>query len=145
MSLRPTLERTVAKKSPNPIDKHVGARVRMRRLMLDKTQVDLADALRLSFQQVQKYEKGTNRISSSRMMEMANFLSVEPAFFYEGAQRMPTNTHADTAANVEFAEIQQLLATSDGIALMKAFPAIKNNNLRRRLIELIQELGDMQK
>ena len=131
-TFRPTLERTVAKKSPNPIDKHVGARVRMRRLMLDKSQSELAAALGLTFQQVQKYEKGTNCVGSSRMMAIANFLRVSPAFFFEGAQRAATGTHAAaTAADVEFVKVQQLLTTSEGIALMTAFPNIKNDDLRR--------------
>jgi transcriptional regulator with XRE-family HTH domain len=134
----------VAKKSPSPIDKHVGARVRMRRMMLKKSQTVLADALGITFQQVQKYEKGTNRIGSSRMVAIASFLSVSPAFFYEGAQRMATSTDAATAADVEFAEVQQLLTTTDGIALIMAFSAIKSDQLRRRLIALIQELGETQ-
>ena len=70
-------------KSPNPIDMHVGRRVRMRRLMLHLSQTALADALRLTFQQVQKYEKGTNRISASRLQQIASFLQVPVAFFFE--------------------------------------------------------------
>ena len=135
----------MAKKSVNPIDQHVGARVRMRRMMLQKSQTVLADALGITFQQVQKYEKGTNRISSSSMVAIANFLGVSPAFFYEGAQRMPSSTRAATAADVEFADVQQLLTTSDGIALLKAFPAIKSGQLRRCLIALMQEIGETQK
>jgi transcriptional regulator with XRE-family HTH domain len=75
----------VVKKSPNPIDKHVGSRVRMRRMMLSMNQEKLGDALCLTFQQVQKYEKGTNRIGASRLQHIAQILQVPVAFFFEGA------------------------------------------------------------
>src|SRR3982074_3376108 len=70
---------------PNPIDKHVGSRIRMRRLMLNVSQEKLGDALGITFQQVQKYEKGTNRISSSRLQRAAQILHVSAPFFFEGA------------------------------------------------------------
>ena len=73
------------KGSLNPIDKHVGSRVRMRRLMLDMSQTNLADALGLTFQQVQKYEKGTNRIGASRLQQISQILQVPVPFFFEGA------------------------------------------------------------
>ena len=73
------------KKSPNPVDKHVGSRVRMRRLMLDMSQEKLGSALGLTFQQVQKYEKGTNRIGASRLQHISEILQVPVAFFFEGA------------------------------------------------------------
>ena len=73
------------KKSPNPTDKHVGSRVRMRRMMLAMSQEKLGDALGLTFQQVQKYEKGTNRIGASRLQQIAHILQVPVEFFFEGA------------------------------------------------------------
>ena len=75
----------MTKKTPNPTDKHVGSRVRMRRMMLGMSQEKLGDALGLTFQQVQKYEKGTNRIGASRLQQIAHFLQVPVAFFFEGA------------------------------------------------------------
>src|ERR1700726_1701293 len=69
----------------NPTDKHVGSRVRMRRLMLDMSQSDLANALGLTFQQVQKYEKGSNRVSASRLQHLSQILQVPVPFFFEGA------------------------------------------------------------
>src|SRR6267143_668711 len=75
----------VAKKAPNPIDRHVGSRVRMRRMMLSMSQEKLGDALGLTFQQVQKYEKGTNRIGASRLQQISQILQVPVAFFFEGA------------------------------------------------------------
>src|SRR5881394_2064805 len=74
-----------AKKAPNPIDRHVGSRVRMRRRMLAMSQGKLGDALGLTFQQVQKYEKGTNRIGAGRLQEISHILQVPIAFFYEDA------------------------------------------------------------
>ena len=78
------------KKAPNPTDKHVGARVRMRRMMLAMSQEKLGDALGLTFQQVQKYEKGTNRIGASRLQQISNILQVPVSFFFEGA---PNNSN----------------------------------------------------
>src|SRR5712675_176481 len=75
----------MTKKAPNPIDKHVGSRVRMRRMMLSMSQEKLGDALSLTFQQVQKYEKGTNRIGASRLQQISQILQVPVAFFFEGA------------------------------------------------------------
>ncbi|MSP33216.1 MAG: XRE family transcriptional regulator, partial [Pseudolabrys sp.] len=74
----------MAKKVPNPIDKHVGSRVRMRRMMLSMSQGKLGDALGLTFQQVQKYEKGANRIGASRLQQISNILQVPVSFFFEG-------------------------------------------------------------
>ena len=71
----------MAKKAPNPIDKHVGSRVRMRRMMLGMSQEKLGDALGLTFQQVQKYEKGTNRIGASRLQQISQILQVPVSFF----------------------------------------------------------------
>ena len=79
----------MAKKAPNPIDKHVGSRVRMRRMMLGMSQEKLGDALGLTFQQVQKYEKGTNRIGASRLQQISLILQVPVSFFFEGAPAPP--------------------------------------------------------
>ena len=83
----------IAKKAPNPTDKHVGARVRMRRMMLSMSQEKLGDALGLTFQQVQKYEKGANRIGASRLQQIAHILQVPVAFFFDGAPAAPGQTH----------------------------------------------------
>ena len=83
----------MAKKAPNPIDKHVGSRVRMRRMMLSMSQEKLGDALGLTFQQVQKYEKGTNRIGASRLQQISHILQVPVSFFFEGAPNAPGQPH----------------------------------------------------
>jgi transcriptional regulator with XRE-family HTH domain len=82
----------MAKKVPNPVDKHVGSQVRMRRKMLGMSQAKLGDELGLTFQQVQKYEKATNRISSSRLQHLSHILQVPVPFFFEGAPHLPGET-----------------------------------------------------
>src|SRR5271167_2618011 len=86
----------MAKKAPNPIDKHVGSRVRMRRMMLGMSQEKLGDALGLTFQQVQKYEKGTNRIGASRLQQISQILQVQVSFFFEGAPSAQLGTKTDS-------------------------------------------------
>lgn len=133
----------MAKKAPNPIDKHVGSRVRMRRMMLSMSQEKLGDALDLTFQQVQKYEKGTNRIGASRLQQISHILQVPVAFFFEGAP----NLHAQVAGSPGFTEapspayVSDFLATSEGLALTKAFMRIKNAKLRRRIVDLVEEIA----
>src|ERR1700732_4041898 len=114
----------MTKKATNPIDKHVGSRVRMRRMMLDMSQEKLGSALGLTFQQVQKYEKGTNRIGASRLQHISHILQVPVAFFFEGA---PTQ-HQQRGALQDApspAYVTDFLATSDGLALTRAFMRIK--------------------
>lgn len=128
------------KKTPNPIDKHVGARVRMRRMMLSMSQEKLGDALGLTFQQVQKYEKGTNRIGASRLQLIANILSVPVAFFFEGAPQ--GNGHASPGVAPSPAYVSDFLASSDGLALTKAFMRIKSAKLRRRIVDLVEHIPE---
>ena len=106
----------MAKKAPNPIDKHVGSRVRMRRMMLGMSQEKLGDALGLTFQQVQKYEKGTNRIGASRLQQIATILQVPVSFFFEGAPAPPA-TAGGFAEAPSPAYVSDFLATTDGLAL----------------------------
>ena len=127
-------------KSLNPIDKHVGNRVRMRRLMLGVSQTKLADALGLTFQQVQKYEKGANRISASRLQRISSFLQVPIPFFFEGLPD-PSNKSAKTDAGLLPSEIFQLLATPDGLSLAKSFMRIKSPHLRRSIVGLAENLA----
>jgi transcriptional regulator with XRE-family HTH domain len=127
-------------KSPNPIDKHVGSRVRMRRLMLGMSQEKLGDALGLTFQQVQKYEKGTNRIGASRLQHISRILQVPVAFFFEGAPSVPGAPQAEGTAPSP-AYVTDFLTTSDGLELTKAFMRIKNAKLKRRIVELVKEIA----
>jgi transcriptional regulator with XRE-family HTH domain len=127
----------MAKKSPNPVDKHVGGRVRMRRMILGMSQEKLGDALGLTFQQVQKYEKGTNRIGASRLHHIADILKVPVAFFFE---RAPGQTKVKGDAPSP-AYVSDFLTTPDGLALTKAFMQIKNAKLRRSIVILVREIA----
>jgi transcriptional regulator with XRE-family HTH domain len=122
----------------NPIDKHVGSRVRMRRLMLGMSQEKLSDGIGLTFQQVQKYEKGTNRMGSSRLQQIANVLGVPVTFFFEG---VPGQPKLDGKAPSP-AYVNEFISTSDGLALTKAFLEIKNAKLRRSIVNFVEEVAD---
>ena len=123
------------KKTPDPIDKHVGNRVRMRRKMLGMSQEKLGEGLGLTFQQVQKYEKGTNRISASRLQHISNILQVTVPFFFEGAPGQ-----REVVATSDY--VSEFLATSAGLALIKAFIRIKDAKLRRAMVALVEEIAD---
>ncbi len=128
------------KKAPNPIDRHVGSRVRMRRMMLGMSQEKLGDALGLTFQQVQKYEKGTNRIGASRLQQIAHILQVPVEFFFEGAPDFVTPP-SGLAEAPSPAYVADFLATSDGLALTRAFMRITNTKLRRRIVDLVESIA----
>jgi transcriptional regulator with XRE-family HTH domain len=130
----------MAKKAPNPTDKHVGARVRMRRMMLGMSQEKLGDALGLTFQQVQKYEKGANRIGASRLQQISHILQVPVSFFFDGAPNVPGQPEGLGEAPSP-AYVSDFLATSDGLALTKAFMGIKNAKLRRQIVNLVEQIA----
>lgn len=130
----------MAKKAPNPIDKYVGSRVRMRRMMLGMSQEKLGNALGLTFQQVQKYEKGTNRIGASRLQQISNTLQVPVSFFFDGAPELaaPTSQFSEAPSPLYVADF---LATSDGLALTRAFMRIEDSKLRRKIVELVEQMA----
>lgn len=129
---------------PNPIDVHVGSRVRLRRMLLGMSQEKLGSHLGLTFQQVQKYEKGVNRIGASRLFELARVLGVNVQFFYDDA---PGTTQSDQLAP-GFAEapeesyVVEFLSTRDGLELNKAFVRIKTPQVRRSIVELVRSLAE---
>ena len=131
----------MAKKAPNPIDKHVGSRVRMRRMMLSMSQEKLGDALGLTFQQVQKYEKGTNRIGASRLQQISGILQVPVAFFFEGAPEVGPGRAPGVRDAPSPTYVADFLATSDGLALTKAFMRIPDTKLRRRIVDLVEQIA----
>jgi transcriptional regulator with XRE-family HTH domain len=136
----------ITKKAPNPTDKHVGSRVRMRRMMLQMSQEKLGDALGLTFQQVQKYEKGTNRIGASRLQQIAHTLQVPIEFFFEGAPNVPGGPRTEGMAEAPSpAYVADFLATSDGLALTKAFTRIGDSKLRRRIVDLVEQIAATEK
>ena len=126
-------------RAPNPIDQHVGSRVRMRRLMLAMSQEKLGFALGLTFQQVQKYEKGMNRIGASRLQQISHILQVPVAFFFEGAPNALAPQGSGSALSM--AEIDDFISDSEGLRLIGAFMRIDNATLRRRIVMLVQEIA----
>jgi transcriptional regulator with XRE-family HTH domain len=118
-------------RQPNAIDVNVGHRVRMRRLELSMSQGKLAETLGLTFQQIQKYEKGANRISSSRLDEIAKALSVPVAFFF------PESAHS----SAEAMQVQELLSTANSLRLQRAFAAIQDPDVKRSLLILAETLA----
>jgi len=127
------------KKDPNPIDVFVGSRVRMRRLMIGLSQEKLADGLGITFQQVQKYEKGTNRIGASRLQAIADILGVHPSFFFQEDDKAELR---EAAADIhESQEISSFVASKEGIALNRAFLKIADPLLRKRIISLVAAMA----
>ena len=128
-------------KSPNPTDQYVGARVRTRRIMLGMSQEQLGKALRLTFQQVQKYEKGSNRISASRLQEIAHILMVPIPFFFDGAPNPPG--HGGRTDNVPSpAYVTEFLATKEGLVLCNAFTQITDAKLKRAIVDLVSIIAE---
>ena len=128
------------KKKPNPIDIHVGGRVRLRRMMLGMSQEKLGEQLGITFQQIQKYEKGTNRIGASRLQHISTVLSVPVSFFFEDAP--PTPTLAGGMAEAPSSDyVVDFLSSSEGLQLNKAFVRIKDSKIRRRLVDLVVTLA----
>ena len=130
----------MVKKAPNPIDKYVGSRVRMRRMMLSMSQEKLGDALGLTFQQVQKYEKGTNRIGASRLQRIAEVLHTSPSFFFEQENSEPLTLQGlDLSANMD--PVAEFLRTKEGLVLNRAFLKIADSNIRETVIALVKAMA----
>ena len=129
-------------KAPNPVDKYVGSRVRMRRIMLGMSQEKLGEALGLTFQQVQKYEKGTNRVGASRIQQISEILQVPVSFLFEGGPRK--TTAADEGEGSSPTYVSDFLATSEGLALTRAFTRISDAKLRRSIVDLVEKIADQE-
>jgi transcriptional regulator with XRE-family HTH domain len=128
-------------RNPDATDRHVGKRVRMRRLMIKMSQQRLAAQLGLTFQQVQKYEKGVNRLSAGRLREMSGALGVPVQFFFDGLPELkgvPVKSRHEPSQ----AFVDDFLSSTDGLALAAAFVRVKNPKLRRRLVQLVKEFSD---
>jgi transcriptional regulator with XRE-family HTH domain len=125
------------KKSPNQVDRHIGSRVRARRLMLGMSQEKLADALGLTFQQVQKYEKGVNRIGASRLLHIAGILDVSIEFFFEGLPGPRAGGFSDDSLVAEF------LTRSESDRLVRGFLKLKDDEARRKVADLVDWLASV--
>jgi transcriptional regulator with XRE-family HTH domain len=128
------------KKSPVPVDKYVGSRVRMRRILVGMSQEKLGEAIGLTFQQVQKYEKGTNRISASRLSQIAQVLGVPVTFFFEGAPMERGEGELGMAEPPQADFSFDLLSSPEGVQLAKAFMSIDDAKVRRRVVDLVSTL-----
>ncbi|NDB66580.1 MAG: XRE family transcriptional regulator [Methylocystaceae bacterium] len=128
-------------KSPNPIDRHVGSRVKLRRNLLGMSQEKLGAALGLSFQQIQKYEKGTNRIGASRLQQISKILKVMPAFFFEGAPTLSNDPAVGFSEDGTPGYVTEFLSTVEGLQVCKAFARIQDIKVRKRLVELLVSLA----
>lgn len=135
-------------KTPNPIDVHVGSRVRLQRTLVKMSQEKLGEALGVTFQQVQKYEKGTNRIGASRMQQIAETLGVPISFFFDGAPAGGERSGGERSGGEGLYEadaanyVTDFLSTSEGIELNSAFVRIPNAAVRRKIIDLVRILAD---
>lgn len=128
----------VPKKQANPIDVQVGNRVRIRRMLIGMSQERLGDLLGLTFQQVQKYEKGVNRIGAGRLYEVARILNVPVDFFYEGI----ADSGRPNAGEPEGAPIMAFISSGEGLQLSTAFMKIKDAKVRKRVLDLVKSLAE---
>ena len=132
-------------KSPNPIDIHVGSRVRLRRMMINMSQEKLGESLDLTFQQIQKYEKGANRIGASRLYTIAKILDVPVSFFFED---MPDSADPKVSANAgalnepdQTPFVMDFVSSAEGLQLNTAFSKIENVETRRKIVDLVKTLA----
>lgn len=127
------------KKQANPVDAHVGNRVRLRRMLVGMSQERLGELLGLTFQQVQKYEKGVNRIAAGRLFEISNILGVPISFFYEdvGGHRAP-----GFAEGSEPPPVMEFVSSGEGLQLSLAFMRIGDPKVRRRILDLVRSIAN---
>jgi transcriptional regulator with XRE-family HTH domain len=128
---------SISARGPTAVDSHVGQKIRARRIFLQMSQTEVADALGITFQQIQKYEKGMNRVGASRLQQISDALGVSPFYFFEGAptvgKKMPTPIEGELPEHA----IVSFLSTREGTALVRGFLAIKQKPIRRAIIEFI--------
>jgi len=129
------------KKKPNPIDIHVGSRIRLRRNMLGLSQEKLGESLGITFQQIQKYEKGTNRVGASRLQAIASILSVPVSFFFEDAPGQDGAPAGGFAEDSSTSFVVDFLNSAEGIQLNRAFARITDVRVRRKIIDLVKVLA----
>ena len=132
---------TENKKKPNPIDIHVGSRIRLRRNMLGMSQEKLGENLGITFQQIQKYEKGTNRVGASRLQAIASILSVPVAFFFEDAPGRENGNASGLAEDNSTTYVVDFLNSAEGLQLNRAFVRIADAKVRRKVVDLVKALA----
>lgn len=131
-------------RSPNPVDIHVGTRVRLRRTLLGMTQTGLGDAIGLTFQQVQKYERGVNRIGSSRLYDLAHVLDVPVNFFFDDMPAaISSKSSAQAGARGETGDEfdPDIVSKRETLELVRAYYKIESTQVRKRLFDMVKALG----
>jgi len=131
----------MSSKAPDPVDRYVGSRVRMRRIMLGMSQEKLGEALGLTFQQIQKYEKGTNRVGASRIQQISDVLQVPISFLFEGGPTRGAGGQGFDGTSPSPSYVSDFLATSEGLALTRAFTRIADAKLRRSIVDLVEQIA----
>ena len=131
----------MAGKKPNPVDTHVGSRVRLRRMLLGMSQERLGNAMGLTFQQVQKYEKGVNRIGASRLFHISRILDVPVQFFFEEAPQLDGLAVTGMAEPESETFILEFLNSREGLELNRAFVKIGDPKVRKSVVDLVRALG----
>ena len=131
---------SINRRAPTAVDTHVGQKIRARRIFLRMSQTDVADTLGITFQQIQKYEKGANRVGASRLQQISDALGVSPFYFFEGAPTVGKKAPAPNEGELPEDEIVSFLATREGAALVRGFLAIKEKSIRQNLIGFIATL-----
>ena len=132
----------MAGKKPNPVDAHVGSRVRLRRMLLGMSQERLGESMGLTFQQVQKYEKGVNRIGASRLFQIAKILDVPVQFFFEEAPQFDGSAPAGMAEAESETFILEFLNSREGLELNRAFVKIADPKVRKSVVDLVRSLSN---
>lgn len=130
-------------KEPHRIDVHVGGRVRLRRMMLGLSQERLGEKLNLTFQQIQKYEKGANRIGASRLYDIAQVLEVPVQFFFEDLPQDLYVASHDIAAAESAPPVMNFVSSNEGLQLNTAFSRIECDETRKRIVDLVKTLSTM--
>ena len=131
------MAKTTGTRSTTAVDTHVGQKIRARRVFLQMSQTDVADILGVTFQQIQKYERGTNRVGASRLQQFSDALGVSPFYFFEGAPTVGKKAPAPNEGELSESTIVSFLGTREGAALVRGFLAIKQKPIRRALIDFI--------
>lgn len=135
------MKQAVGKKTPNPTDIHVGNRIRLRRNMLGLSQEKLGESLGITFQQIQKYEKGTNRVGASRLQAIASILSVPVDFFFADAPGQHQGELPGMAEGRSTSYVVDFINSGEGLQLNRAFARIADQKVRRRIIDLVKALA----
>jgi transcriptional regulator with XRE-family HTH domain len=132
----------VPRKQADPIDAQVGNRVRLRRMLVGMSQEKLGEMLGLTFQQVQKYEKGVNRVGAGRLFRIARILNVEIPYFLQDVQNSLPGLQPGLAEEGVSPPVMEFVASSEGLQLSLAFMRIKDTKVRKRVLELVKSMAD---